>query len=40
MKVRAEKLFFDPGGFPKGDAENLAAAWKGNYWEPLAKFLA
>jgi activator of HSP90 ATPase len=34
------KIIFDHSGFPKGDAENLVAGWKGNYWEPLAKFLA
>jgi activator of HSP90 ATPase len=34
------KVIFDHTGFPKGDADNLVAGWKGNYWEPLAKFLA
>jgi len=34
------KLVFDHTGFPEGQAEHLAAGWKGNYWEPLAKFLA
>jgi activator of HSP90 ATPase len=34
------KIIFDHTGFPKGDADNLVAGWKGNYWEPLAKFLA
>jgi len=34
------KLIFDHTGFPKGLAEHLAAGWKGNYWEPLQKFLA
>jgi activator of HSP90 ATPase len=34
------KIIFDHMGFPKGDAENLVGGWKGNYWEPLAKFLA
>jgi activator of HSP90 ATPase len=34
------KIVFDHGGFPKGDAGNLVVGWKGNYWEPLAKFLA
>jgi activator of HSP90 ATPase len=33
------KLVFDHTGFPKGEAEHLAAGWKGNYWEPLEKFL-
>jgi uncharacterized protein YndB with AHSA1/START domain len=34
------KMVFDHGGFPKGQAEHLAAGWKMNYWEPLEKFLA
>jgi activator of HSP90 ATPase len=34
------KIVFDHTGFPKGDAEHLAAGWKMNYWEPLEKFLA
>jgi activator of HSP90 ATPase len=34
------KIVFDHTGFPKGMGEHLAAGWKGNYWEPLAKFLA
>jgi uncharacterized protein YndB with AHSA1/START domain len=34
------KVVFDHTGFPEGQAEHLAAGWKGNYWEPLAKFLA
>ena len=34
------RLVFDHTGFPKGQAEHLAGGWKGNYWEPLAKFLA
>jgi len=33
------KIVFDHTGFPKGDAEHLAAGWKMNYWEPLEKFL-
>lgn len=33
------KIVFDHTGFPKGQAEHLAAGWRGNYWEPLAKFL-
>ena len=33
------KLVFDHAGFPKGQAERLAEGWKGNYWEPLGKFL-
>jgi activator of HSP90 ATPase len=34
------KIVFDHTGFPNGKAEHLAAGWKGNYWEPLEKFLA
>jgi activator of HSP90 ATPase len=34
------RLVFDHTGFPVGQAEHLAAGWKANYWEPLAKFLA
>lgn len=34
------KLVFDHTGFPQGQADHLLAGWKGNYWEPLAKFLA
>lgn len=34
------KLVFDHKGFPKGQAEHLAAGWKANYWEPMEKFLA
>jgi len=34
------KLIFDHTGFPQGQADHLAAGWKGNYWEPLTKFLA
>jgi uncharacterized protein YndB with AHSA1/START domain len=34
------KLVFDHTGFPNGDADHLAQGWHGNYWEPLAKFLA
>jgi len=33
------KIVFDHTGFPKGDAEHLAAGWKMNYWEPLQKLL-
>ena len=33
------KIIFDHLGFPQGQAEHLAAGWKGNYWEPLRKFL-
>ena len=34
------KIVFDHTGFPKGNAEHLAAGWKMNYWEPLEKYLA
>lgn len=34
------KLVFDHTGFPIGQAQHLADGWKGNYWEPLEKFLA
>ena len=34
------KIVFDHTGFPVGQAEHLAEGWKGNYWEPLEKFLA
>jgi len=34
------KIVFDHAGFPNGQAEHLAEGWKGNYWEPLEKFLA
>lgn len=34
------KIIFDHTGFPKGQAEHLAVGWRGNYWEPLAKYLA
>lgn len=33
------RLVFDHTGFPQGQADHLAAGWKGNYWEPLTKFL-
>ena len=34
------RLVFDHTGFPQGQAQHLAEGWKGNYWEPLEKFLA
>lgn len=34
------KIVFDHTGFPKGDADHLLEGWNGNYWQPLAKFLA
>jgi uncharacterized protein YndB with AHSA1/START domain len=33
------KLILDHKGFPDGTAEHLAGGWKGNYWEPLEKYL-
>jgi activator of HSP90 ATPase len=33
------KIVFDHTGFPVRQAEHLAEGWKGNYWEPLEKFL-
>ena len=33
-------LVFDHTGFPKGEAEHLAAGWKSNYWDNLQKALA
>jgi activator of HSP90 ATPase len=33
------KLVFDHVGFPAGQGPHLAEGWKGNYWEPLAKYL-
>jgi activator of HSP90 ATPase len=34
------RIVFDHLGFPRGQAQHLAAGWKVNYWEPLEKFLA
>jgi len=34
------KIIFDHRGFPDGAGQHLAEGWNGNYWEPLAKFLA
>jgi activator of HSP90 ATPase len=34
------RLVFDHTGFPPGQAQHLADGWKGNYWEPLEKYLA
>jgi activator of HSP90 ATPase len=34
------KLVFDHVGFPQGLGQHLAEGWTGNYWQPLAKFLA
>jgi uncharacterized protein YndB with AHSA1/START domain len=33
------KISFDHTGFPAGAGDHLATGWKGNYWEPLEKFL-
>ena len=33
------KIIFDQAGFPQGKGEHLADGWKGNYWEPLEKYL-
>jgi activator of HSP90 ATPase len=33
-------LKFDHTGFPAADAASLAAGWKLNYWQPMAKVLA
>jgi activator of HSP90 ATPase len=33
------KLVLDHAGFPKGDADSLAAGWKSHYWGPLSKYL-
>lgn len=34
------RIVFDHRGFPSGQSQHLAAGWKGNYWEPLEKYLA
>ena len=36
----ATRIIFDHKGFPAGKAQHLAAGWRGNYWEPLEKYLA
>jgi activator of HSP90 ATPase len=36
----ATRIVLDHQGFPAGQAQHLAAGWKGNYWEPLEKYLA
>lgn len=38
-KGDATQLVFDHVGFPKGEAEHLAAGWKAHYWEPMAKVI-
>lgn len=35
----ATRLVFDHVGFPKGEADHLAAGWKAHYWEPMAKVI-
>jgi len=34
------KILFDHTGFPKGQADHLAAGWQANYWSPMEQFLA
>lgn len=34
------RIVFDHTGFPKGQAEHLAAGWHEHYWDPLAKFFS
>jgi hypothetical protein len=34
------RIVFDHGGFPMGQAAQLAEGWKSNDWEPLEKLLA
>jgi activator of HSP90 ATPase len=36
----ATRIVLDHKGFPSGQSQHLAAGWKGNYWEPLEKYLA
>ena len=33
------KLVFDHTGFPIGTGAHLAAGWKANYWQPLARYM-
>lgn len=33
------RIVFDHTGFPQGKGQHLADGWKGNYWEPLQKYL-
>lgn len=39
-QAASTKLVFDHTGFPKGQAEHLAAGWQEHYWDPLTKLLA
>ena len=32
------KILFDHAGFPKGQADHLAAGWQANYWSPMERF--
>lgn len=34
------RIVLDHKGFPEGQAQHLAAGWKGNYWDPLEKYFA
>lgn len=34
------KIIFDHKAFPAGLGQHLASGWKGNYWEPMEKYLA
>jgi activator of HSP90 ATPase len=34
------KVTFDHTGFPRGEAEHLAAGWQAHYWDPLDKLLS
>lgn len=33
------RIVFEHVGFPEGQGQHLAEGWKGNYWEPLEKYL-
>jgi len=33
------RLVFDHTGFPIGTGAHLAAGWKANYWQPLARYM-
>ena len=32
------RVVLDHKGFPEGQAQHLAAGWRGNYWDPLEKY--
>ena len=38
-QASSTKVVFDHVGFPEGQGQHLAEGWKGNYWEPLEKYL-